>query len=892
MRKQYLIAVMLTTSPAYAGDVVHAEPEKQAGLKTKLEGEVDTRLETRDETRVETKAEAKVAEPVKSAMPLESTQSSEMAEPTQTLDEMVITATPIELEKVEVSGRYIFDREIIEALPKSNGDFTEFLDSLPGVSLGSEAYDADSQAEIKAQKVSINNAEAWQTGFFLDGVNINSRLDPDAKSTTENDIEGGAQTFNVSTNIIESIEVFDNNIPAEYGGFSGGVVKVKTRELGDDRAKYGLSYRTSRSDWNKYRVYVTPARNGVDSLRVPDEPNFEKQAFSAYYQDWLNDELSVLLSLSRTQSEISDISFQSLKTQARASTNVLLKASHYGLGIDLAQLSFVYAPYTSDKFTKDVRASDYRVNGGGATSKLNLEHYYQGIEHSLALAYTHSDNSRDAPLHRYDWRQLNGKDWGLLDSDESSDPQLSREGGFGKLDKTQQTASLNYKAVVDSFDWGEAEHSITTGLQMDYERIERRRDRTSYHYQSAIHDIPDLNCSGFSNDCVERVPGVMAPQYFSLRRVYAKEYIDVDLYNLGLHLSDQIEWRDLSLNLGLRYDSDSFLNNHNIAPRISLGYRPFGHEDTLLISGFNRYYDNNMLTYKVREQKTPVRYERRSINGQKFVQSWQPVSGEASSRYRFKDVKTPYNDEWVVGIKDRNITGVYSLKYIRRWQRDQLLTESSDFNPADGYYYKNQVNVDNGENERISFTWSKQWSQHAFWASISHQISSTYKFEESLAEAAVDNLIIIRENGSYRESTTANLDQYASAFGQPLDLKFGVNTQWSEHFSTSFKGIYRDSFDTYVDTNTRRDTEQIDRVCPDCNEFDYIQVPVFEKRNIHSRLLLDAGFDWKIPVFGQDKVTLRLDVQNLFNSRTYTAQQTGTGVEIGRSYWLSLSYDH
>lgn len=110
------------------------------------------------------------------------------------IERILVEGRFIGLQVPEVEGRFTLDRNFIEYTPRTGGDFTELLGLLPGVVLGSEQYDASEQGEIQAQRVSIMGAEAWQTGFFLDGMNFNSRQDPSSyrsNDTLINDVEIG-----------------------------------------------------------------------------------------------------------------------------------------------------------------------------------------------------------------------------------------------------------------------------------------------------------------------------------------------------------------------------------------------------------------------------------------------------------------------------------------------------------------------------------------------------------------------------------------------------------------------------------------------------------------------------------------------------------------------------
>jgi len=182
------------------------------------------------------------------------------------LEHIEVFGRYIGLESPEVVGRFHMDRTFIENTPKNNGDINELIALLPGVQVSEDAYGIDSLQEIKAQEISISGGPAWQTGFFIDGMNYNSRQDPASgsrNSSNVNDVQGGVQTMNVNSQSVESITVYDNNIPAEYGNFSGGVVDVETRSAFDEVKESQLSYgyRGTRSSWGSYHTIINDGEN-------------------------------------------------------------------------------------------------------------------------------------------------------------------------------------------------------------------------------------------------------------------------------------------------------------------------------------------------------------------------------------------------------------------------------------------------------------------------------------------------------------------------------------------------------------------------------------------------------------------------------------------------------
>ncbi|MCO7188938.1 MULTISPECIES: TonB-dependent receptor plug domain-containing protein [unclassified Pseudoalteromonas] len=846
----------------------------------------------------------------------------------QEIERIAVHGEYIGLQVPEVNGRYVLDRDFLEKTPHNAGDISELLGLLPGVILGDDAYDADLQAEIGAKRVSISGGQPWQTGFFLDGVNFNSRQDPsayDRKKSTPNDVQGAVQAFNVNQQIVESIDVFTNNIPANYGGFSGGVVEVNTREADSGAATFGVNYRTSQSDWNEYHIIVTEEENEASSA-LPLAPVFEKNVYNLDFSTTVGEHHSVLFAANYTDSKISTISLNETVLTTRETANYLVKLTQTDLWLDKLSLSLNYSPYESRDVSKNVKHSEFTSEGGGYSTTLQMEQEVADILFAGKLSYVFSENSRKGPPHFYPWYKAKGKDWGVGDAAEFT--LLSREGGYGSLYKTQKSLNGDFSAKFDEFSVMSTQHYLQVGIQLQKEVIDRKRHDSSFSYNSPITGISQLNCTAALFDCVELTTSMSvselekqlgspldlsnpdhilayseivdtAPQYFALRTVYQQEHIDVDVQNISAYVTDDIEWKDITLRAGLRYDYDNFLKNHNLAPRLSFGYRVNGHQDTMLVMGLNRYYDSNLLTYKIREQQLPSLLQRRSINSEGVVELWQDLSSATDYRYRFTDAETPYSDELVLGWKQATDYGNFSVEYVKRWSKKQLRQLSEpEYNPVDGYYYRQMTNLGHAHNERVSLSWAWNVNAHSLWANTTYQLSqytSSTQLED-IETAALNELVYLRtetpnKGYTYTETTKSNIELREAEFGEPLSLNVGWTASWTETLTTSLNTSYRQSYHAISALDLSRESSQIDRLCPVCQSDESLFIEVYQETKIPSRVLANLSFNWQSTIFSEKSVKFGVDIHNLFNSRTHSVNVGTSGVETGRSIWLSVGME-
>jgi hypothetical protein len=629
-----------------------------------------------------------------------------------------------------------------------------------------------------------------------------------------------------------------------------------------------------------------------------------------------------LINGSYLESVISDVSLQETKTQERRNTNALVKYSYRKGWVDNLDLSFIYAPYESHQFKKDVLNSDFVINGGAIGSTLNINHDFSWARLESKLNYSHSENSREAPDNYYIWLQAKGKEWGkYADGNTEDSIPVSLEGGDGNLDKVQKTASWKNKLTFDGFELLGGIHDIQIGTYIDFENIKRDRDQDSYKYNSAVQystglDSESLNCSGYTLDCVElsfyspleqleaELGGslnltnpehllaysdiiAVTPQYFQSRLVRPEEHISADLMRYAMFLSNSIDFGRVNANLAIRAEYDDFFTNLNFSPRLSMSIDVFDNGYSMAILGASRYYDAGLLTYKIREQELPSYTQYRPIRDG-YLQGWLNSSGVADYKYRYTDIKTPYDDEFVIGWKQSTeMFGTFSFKYVKRKKYDQLARNSEAIIENDGFSYIQMNNAGYGHSERYTFAWNAQYKNHSFWFNTSHteNYSNVEDYDSSADDVPLDELVMYEDE----LISKADLDLINDNFSRPLMASFGWTTQWLDNLTTSFTGNYSQGYDYALATGGYSQTEELDSVCPECQSNEVL-VPIYKKYHVKSRTLINMGLSWQPSLYGEHRLSVRADISNLFDARTYAVQGGNSGIEVGRHFWLGIDY--
>ena len=840
------------------------------------------------------------------------------------IERITVKGQYIGIEVPEVIGRAYLDRNFIEATPKGNGDINELIALLPGVQLSEDYYSIDNLAEISAPEISISGAKPWQTGFMIDGMNYNNRLDPASASrigASENEVSGGVQSMNINSQIVESITVYDHNIPADFGDFSGGVVDAETISpfSTDTRVSFGI--RGNRSDWGEYHIIDNDepddTAEGQDAI---EPPIYEKTNIDFSIQKKLNEQHALLMSVSYLKSDISDISLSAQKVESRENINALLKYSYRDGWVDSLDLSVMYAPYTSDSYLKDVLNSDYQVEGGSFGFTANLAEETRFGHFSSKFNMSQSDNNRTGPAHFYTWLQAKGKEWGQLADQSADSTPVSEYGGYGNLDNTQTSFNWRNTLTLERKKWGKTEHAIRVGAELNHQNYERTRQQNYYKYDSPIQyssTSAQLNCSGYTLDCVEQSFYVdldtlaeqlggsidfnnpehllaysnnvaTTAQYFNSRLVTPSEQIDVSLNKAALYATDVITWKQFDFHFGVRYDYDDFFKNHNIAPRLSMGYDVFNDGNTLLTAGLNRYYDAGLLGYKIKEQQKFAYREYRPIQSG-YLQAWLPSSYTGNFRYIYDDVKSPYDDEIALGLRHATESfGNFAVKYVHRDKKEQLSRNEETNLKNDGYQYITIYNNGTGESERYSLSWDAKFGDHSIWANASYSQNSESNSDYT---ATPDNTPI--ESLVYYEGelmSLSELDTLKANFGRPVTANFGWNTDWTNTFSTGLTATYSGSYTTAIKSSSDQRIG-IGSECTTCEAVE-IFVPKYEAHTFDSRIMFALSSRWDYQISQSQSLEVRLDISNLFNARSHAITEGNSGIEPGRMFWLGVSYNY
>lgn len=792
----------------------------------------------------------------------------------ETLPELLITAPVTNPGGVGEtgSGEHVFGQDYIEQFGSSDGSLEGVLKLIPGIQFGEDSESVEGLTDLKPESISISGGRFYENRFVVDGLGNSNRLDPasDSDGAGIDGIGGHEQALFLDADLIGELRVYDSNVPASYGGFTGGVVDATTRRAGS-KAEGKLSVSGTRSQWAEFRTYTRdwdPESGGLPPS-PPSEPEYERYRANFHYSSPLTNSVGLMTSVSQAYSETPDVTLGKTRNRVQRNQNVLLKLSSELGSRSVLDISATYAPFENEGYLTDVKSSDYIVEGGGYSLKAGYDYLGEGVEHEIDLGWTQSVNNREAPNGYYSWENTRSRQWGR-----EADVGLSREGGYGDLEMIQESTSLAYRVKTLPIAIGPLEVHHQAGAEVGQSSYRYDRDETLFVYDNAVINS-EVQCRGVAEDCVQK------EQYFAGRRVYDADDVTVRLKEAALHAESTMGWRRLSGTLGLRYDYNDFLKNHDVAFRSRATLDVFGDASTRVIAGYNRYYGAALLTYKLREARAPFYREYRGTE-QNIVSDWERESGQGDYRYVFDDVKTPFSDEQTIGVEQTLFGGLMTFKVVKRDNQDEFSrteTETQD----DGYRYFIMNNEGRSEYLGISLGWNAVYgntllSIHGTWSETE---TNNADYDDPIDDMSASEFV------SYKGERVpyGDLDILRSDFNRPIVVNVGLSHRFSDQLSAFANARYRGDYDQIKRTNQEVEGDLIDS---GSGEVIRERLTVYEDEERKATLLFDLGVDYRIPLVRDSVLVAGLEVKNALNDRVHTVSEGESGVEPGRQLWLSL----
>ena len=775
-----------------------------------------------------------------------------------TADEGAIEV-PVVVEAAEIEvqpGHVRFDAGFIEGMPTNEATLADVLRANPAVDFSRESQLSANSAVLRPAEISIHGQPFYQNAFLIDGMDATNDLNPGAAEdiwSTPSLVQphGGSspQGYYVDTNLIESVEVYDSNIPAEYGGFLGGVVGIELKRYsGEDLI--AVAYGLGRDEWEQFHVSEDDL-TAADYYRAAFTPDYRKSRLGVGVLQGIG-ELGLAMSISRQQSTFAQryekryhIDRQEEQRLEYDDTidNVLGRVDTE-LGSTALGLSFRHARRRHDGLTSTTYDGRFEQDHDGNGVTLEIERPIGQGKLELGVGLDRLEDILDSDSNLFAFHEYA----------EGSATEAQYYGAFGDSHQSQTRMSITPKWTLAPHRIGEVEHEIVLGSQLTLtDSYYKRSADVVFEQYWCVRDQGREGCQDQDGD------GVSGPgdEYIARISNYYEGEVDLTYASAGVYAQSSMTLRRWVFEPGLRIDWNDYLGNVDVSPRVSMQWDAFDNDRTILVAGVNRYYGRSFFRYQLNDAISGWRDSTQfNANGSvRRVLTYDDRSGRS-------DLSTPYSDEWMVGWTQAIGKSTLRTQFVNRERRDGVSRERLCLDPDDSrcreytYVYANKGRSSvQSVGMRLESVEAMRFGPTAttFTLSLSYRNATSNSQDNDAYDDPIEQDLIYYD-GSLRTVDELPAWDYNVPFGTSFNAKTfvpGWNVVWSNFVNVRRGGtIARDS--------------GLD--CDD-EEIDYCEgsYDIYEEHDFDGLVTLDTGVTWRPKLVRDVRGALGFVVQNVFD---------------------------
>lgn len=792
-------------------------------------------------------------------------------------DENGITMSPLLVESgrsTTTLGKNVLSSSEIESMAGDTSNLTDLLKGNGAVRFSRSSSTSASSASMRPDEVSIHGQSHYQNSYVIDGMSANNDLNPgDSEDTYSNPISptnlsmlsgSSSQSYYVDPDALESVTVYDSNVPVEFGGFLGGVISSTLKRY-DGEDYLSVKYAISKDEWDEMHADEDLEEDLADGDSIEGEytPEYLKQRLTLTGAQGITDKLGMTFTASRATSAFDQSYVKNIGNTVYGKQGV-----EYDDTVDNAMARFDYkASQNLDVGVSMLYANRYHdgVTNASYDSAFVKSHQAAGIGFDTVFR---TDSGVFKTLLTYD----EAKD--TLDSDDSTytyhyvdyyNGNWPYSGGYGNVNQQQNSAKFTLEWLQNAFEVGAYEHSLQTGLELGYKKMfyEVEGDIVSENYQCINSGCADSNSDGVID---------YDDEYLRITNIIEANKLEKTYHSAAVYFSDTIKKGDWTHYLGVRADYSSTLGNVDLSPRITTQWDVFSDQQTTLLAGANRYYGRDFFQYEVnstlRSWRTMYRYNSDgSLNKQ---------TNYTDQSFRDYDLDTPYSDEWNIGVIQRFGVVDATLQFVNRESRD-LVTRTET---ADGLDYYSNEGRSSTDTVSLTFETRNPFEIGATDTygklSISYQESERNTISDVSYEETISSDEIYYKGSVIYESQLPSFD-----FNIPVSISFSTRTEipdWRLIVANSINvqsggKVAQDTGENYTDSTGTYD--------------------IYDDLKFDQLITLDTSVEWKPELFAEVEGYIKLSVNNVFddyidksttsNSYSYTLGRSGS-LEVGMRF--------
>ncbi len=778
------------------------------------------------------------------------------------------------------SGLYSIEGEALRTIPNRTGTVTGALKAMPNVQYSITEGGSQQGGEISPPRISIYGAKPYENNFMIDGMTITNTLNPvglegygndGLLSGNQNDLipAGGDQDIFYDTELIESIDIYTNNVPAKYGNFVGGVVDASLRDPRTDKWHFRLKGAMTESRWYGTRDTDESSQDAYS------QPNYDIYNYSVLAEGPVTENFAVMFGYTGTYSNI-PLTFEDndtegvleTKDQKRFSQNFFAKATLQATEDLRFSLDASYAPYEDYRWRTGWDRSGQNMTNDALRVALQTEYATMYGDFDVNLSYLHSGYSIDADENYVFTDTMADQSWG----------------GYGdrETQKDQFIAKLDYESP--RFGEGWFNWKVDTGVELNVTAMD-------VWAEEAAGDI-----------------WVVLPT-MSIRTLseYDESSQSNSLTTLGFYVQSEFNFERVTFTPGLRVDTDFFTDNVDVAPRLKLEVDVLNNDMFRVVGGYNRYYGSALRQYAFDQYRPFKTIQTRTLTGLDPTTTYRLG---ADRTFDIDGVKTPHADEYTVGLMGTIAEFDYSLDFTYREYKNQLLTEEVGERDltVDGLDYTESIYELNNDGysqyKGATLTVGRgfdlgKWGSHyiGLGATISETktFNGAYNNETDLSTSYGRNYDYgnVYYNGEYVSRSSLPADDYNAPLTLTLNIRSSfwddrIRVNWVNRWRDSSEGLMYDSRYSdetpYGTTSGSTTSTSSSWVNPDG---DYVDA--YKEGHIKGGLVSDINIE--VDLYKDEDLTfgLSLDAYNIFNTSSETAVSSGyENRSAGTSYWLGF----
>ena len=760
----------------------------------------------------------------------------------------------------EPPGTEIYKEEVIRNAPVGQRDLADLLQLNTAVDFSRESNLSAGSASLRPAEVAIHGQPYYQNLFLIDGTDTTNDLNPGAKGLgVGGDIYstpslvapiGGSspQGYYIDTTLLKLVEVYDSNISAEFGGFTGGVVSAELKEPADE-PYIKLTYGLQKDEWEKYHL-------SEDDIVVADRyrgvytPDYKKNDLGIFVSRTLSENLGIVAGYTRRYSEF----LQQYEDDADVIRELYYEDTIDNLvgkvstnwGESPLSVSFRYSNRSHDGLTSTTYTGLFLKDheGSGLTASLLPSRFDGRLK--LDLSYDRLSDILDSVSNHFVYHEyLEGSG-------------ISRfAGAFG--DTNQRQSRISFKPTFRFKEWqiGNTVHEIKVGGEMRrtvsyYERP----DTITYEQYYCVRDDGRMGCRDQDGDGRSSA----GDEFLNRRFFYHAGKVELEYQEISAFVEDSFDIGEYELRIGLRGDWGSFLDNFDVSPRVVLVWDFPLVENASVTYGFNRYYGRSFMRYELNDaiygwRESYLNLTRpRGRTGEEVPCSI-PIFENCThlfydNRTGAADLKTPYSDEVSIGWVQPVLGWNTKTTLVVRAGRDGVTRDR-----VDGlYYYRNKgksytrsigISLDQDTPFRLAT------SETRFSIGLSYRDSKNNRQSDDAYDESIDNEIIYYKGKLIGFSQLPAWD-YSIPFGIRAHAITTIekwNIEIMNFFNVKAGGtVARDTREDYTDPDTGLD-------------FD-----IYADRDFDNLVTVDTQINWS-PSIRNDSVEpyLLIKVHNLFD---------------------------